>query len=270
MTVEARNNAGNAAAGRIVVVTGGAHGIGRAIADKFSQEGAKVVIGDLTEPGQSSTNGDEGSHDQWIPLDVADETSILEFAELIKETHGGVDVLVNNAGIMKARSIQEETAVGWDLTMAVNLRGPFLMAKHLIPVMEGRKDPTIVNIGSIEGIGAYALHASYAASKAGVHGLTRALAVDLGPMGIRCNAVAPGWIDTDLNQSYVDKHPDPEQARSELASLHPVGRIGSPADVAATVLWLSTPEAGFVTGQVITVDGGRMTRLSLPSSLADN
>ena len=179
-------------------------------------------------------------------------------------------MLVNNAGIMANRSVADETVADWDLTMAVNLRGPFLMAKHLLPLMEGRDNPAIVNIGSIEGLGANARHASYAASKAGVHGLTRALAVDLGPAGIRCNAVAPGWVDTDLNRAYVDKHPDRDRAVAELASLHPVGRIGDPTDVAATVLWLSTPDAGFVTGQVLTVDGGRMSRLSLPASLADD
>ena len=103
-----------------------------------------------------------------------------------------------------------------------------------------------------------------------MHGLTRALAVDLGPAGIRCNAVAPGWIDTDLNRNYVNKHPNQAQAIADLASLHPVGRIGDPADVAAAVLWLATPDAGFVTGQVVTVDGGRMTRLSIPAALSDD
>ncbi|MEC9000340.1 MAG: SDR family oxidoreductase [Actinomycetota bacterium] len=256
--------------GRIVVVTGGARGIGRAIVDRFAAEGATVVIGDLADPGDLDTELDSAGNREWVPLDVADEGSVLEFAESIRAGHGGVDVLVNNAGIMDARSIAEETVADWDLAMAVNLRGPFLMVKHLLPLMKGRDDPAIVNIGSIEGLGANALHASYAASKAGVHGLTRALAVDLGPQGIRCNAVAPGWIDTDLNRGYVDKHPNRDQALAELASLHPVGRIGDPADVAATVLWLSTPDAGFLTGQVVTVDGGRTTRLSLPASLADD
>ena len=233
--------------GRVVVVTGGARGIGRAIVDRFTTEGATVIIGDLTDPGEVATGLDMTSQREWVPLDVTDELSVLD-----------------------TRTLADETVAEWDLTMAVNLRGPFLMAKHLVPLMDGRTDPAIVNIGSIEGLGANALHASYAASKAGVHGLTRALAVDLGPSGIRCNAVAPGWIDTDLNRNYVDKHPNQAQAVADLASLHPVGRIGDPADVAAAVLWLATPDAGFVTGQVVTVDGGRMTRLSIPASLSDD
>lgn len=264
------------ATGRIVVVTGGARGIGRAIVDRFAAEGATVVIGDLTDPGELFLQSDVAAglavagHREWVPLDVTDEISILAFSESVAAAHGGVDVLVNNAGIMDTRALADETVAGWDLTMAVNLRGPFLMAKHLVSLMEGRADPAIVNIGSIEGLGANTFHSSYAASKAGVHGLTRALAVELGPAGIRCNAVAPGWIDTELNRGYVDKHPNREQAVADLASLHPVGRIGDPTDVAATVSWLANPDAGFVTGQVVTVDGGRMTRLPIPASLADD
>ena len=245
---------------RIVVVTGGARGIGRASVDRFTAEGATGVIGDLTDP------GDPGQL-EWVPLDVTDETSVIEFAQSVEAGHGGVDVLVNNAGIMAERSITEETLSEWDLTMAVNLRGPFLMAKHLIPFMEGREGASIINIGSIEGLVANRLHAAYCASKGGVHALTRSLALDLGPHGIRCNAIAPGWIDTDLNRSYVERHPDRDQVVADLERLHPIARIGDPADVAATAFWLASPDAGFVTGQVIQVEGGRTVRLSLPTTL---
>ena len=250
MSTDQHPEAKGRAGGRVVVVTGGARGIGRAIVDRFTTEGATVIIGDLTDPGEVDTGLDMTGQREWIPLDVTDELSVQEFAESVATGHGGVDVLVNNAGIMDTRTLANETVADWDHTMAVNLRGPFLMAKHLVPLMDGRTDSAIVNIGSIEGIGANALHASYAASKAGVHGLTRALAVDLGPVGIRCNAVAPGWIDTDLNRNYVDKHPNQAQAATDLASLHPVGRIGDPADVAAAVLWLATPDAGFGPTQI--------------------
>jgi meso-butanediol dehydrogenase/(S,S)-butanediol dehydrogenase/diacetyl reductase len=253
--------------GRIAVVTGGARGIGRAIVDRFAAEGATVVIGDLTDPGEVGSGIDVAGHREWVPLDVTDETSVLEFAQSVEAGHGGVDVLVNNAGIMVERSITEESLAEWDLTMAVNLRGPFLMAKHLVPLMEGREDASIINMGSIEGLAANRLHAAYATSKGGVHALTRALAVDLGPIGIRCNAIAPGWIDTDLNRSYVERHPDRDRVVADLARLHPIARIGEPADVAATAFWLASPDAGFVTGQVIQVEGGRTVRLSLPTAL---
>jgi NAD(P)-dependent dehydrogenase (short-subunit alcohol dehydrogenase family) len=122
----------------------------------------------------------------------------------------------------------------------------------------------IVNIGSIEGIGANPAHAAYCASKAGLHGLTRAVAVDHGAEGIRCNAVAPGWIDTDLNEDFIENMPDPIAFRRDIGRIHPIGRTGKPEEVAALVAWLASEEAGFVTGQIWTVDGGRMAKLSLP------
>ena len=253
--------------GRVAVVTGGARGIGRAIVDRFAAEGATVVIGDLTDPGEVGAGLDVAGHREWVPLDVTDEVSVIEFAQSVQAGHGGLDVLVNNAGIMAERSVLDETVAEWDLTMAVNLRGPFLMVKHLLPLMEGREGASIINTGSIEGLAANGLHAAYCASKGGVHGLTRALAVDMGPMGVRCNAVAPGWIDTDLNRAYVERHPDRDQVVADLARLHPVGRIGLPADVAAAALWLASDDAAFVTGQIIPVEGGRTTRLSLPDAL---
>jgi meso-butanediol dehydrogenase / (S,S)-butanediol dehydrogenase / diacetyl reductase len=121
-----------------------------------------------------------------------------------------------------------------------------------------------VNIGSIEGLGANPRHAAYCASKAGLHGLTRAIAIDHGAEGVRCNAVAPGWIDTDLNVAFVESTSDPERFRRDIGRIHPIGRTGKPAEVAALVAWLASEESSFVTGQVWTIDGGRMAKLSLP------
>ncbi len=122
----------------------------------------------------------------------------------------------------------------------------------------------IVNIGSIEGLGSNPRHPAYCASKAGLHGLTRAVAVDHGADGVRCNAVAPGWIDTDLNLAFIESFGDPDEFREKIGGIHPVGRTGKPEEIASLVKWLASDEAAFVTGQVWTVDGGRMSKLSLP------
>ena len=241
------------------VVTGGAQGIGRAVADRLAADGADVIVGDLRDP------GDLGVRQRWVELDVTSELSAGALAAVVGES---LDVLVNNAGIMFEASIAEQTVEQWDMAMAVNLRGPWLMTKALLPQLQADGGGAVVNIGSIEGIGSNPLHTAYSASKAGVHGLTAAMAVDLGPLGIRCNAVAPGWIDTALNRDYLDRLPNRDQAIAELALLHPVGHIGDPADVASTVAFLASRDARFVSGQVVVVDGARTTKLSLPPSLS--
>ncbi|MEM7506852.1 MAG: SDR family oxidoreductase [Pseudomonadota bacterium] len=239
--------------GKIALVTGGAQGIGRAIAARMEAAGAKVMVGDLRDPGDIA----------WHALDVTDETSIRAFCAHAVHTHGRIDILVNNAGIMFEKSLEEQTAEDWDRMSAINLRGPFLMAKHGVPHMP--EGGAIVNIGSLEGHCCNPGHTAYAATKAGVHGLTLALAVDLGPRGIRANTIAPGWIDTDLNRVYVESHPDRAQVEDALAKLHPIGHIGQPEDVGDVAVYLASDAARFVTGQRITVDGGRTARPPLPA-----
>ena len=245
--------------GRVAVVTGGARGIGRAIGEKLAAAGATVVVGDR-EP-------DPGAAVEQRALDVTSSGSVEAFTAAVVADHGGVDVLVNNAGVMFERPLEEQSEVEWDLAMAVNLKGPFLMAKQCAASMRERGGGAIVNVGSIEGFCANPFHSAYAASKGGVHGLTVALAVELGPYGIRCNAVAPGWIDTDLNREYVDGHPDRDAVLAELARLHPIGRVGAPGDVGDAVVWLASDASHFVTGELITVDGGRTRKAPLPAIL---
>jgi meso-butanediol dehydrogenase/(S,S)-butanediol dehydrogenase/diacetyl reductase len=159
--------------------------------------------------------------------------------------------------------VEDMDLEAWERTLRVNLTAPFLMIQAALPYLRLSLG-AIVNVGSIEGLGSNPQHAAYCSSKAGLHGLTRAIAVDHGSEGVRCNAVAPGWIDTDLNLDFIESMPDPVAFRRDIGRIHPIGRTGKPGEVAALVAFLAAEESGFITGQVYTVDGGRMAKLSLP------
>lgn len=242
---------------QVAVVTGGSQGIGWAIAEKLGKEGARVIVGARKAPVEAFS-----SEIDYHPLDVTDESSIAAFFEYVEKARGRLDILVNGAGIMLQMHFRDTGVADWDRVMAVNLRGVFICSKYAVELMVKNKAGAIVNIGSIEGMANNPDHAPYAASKAGVHGLTRATAVDMGPYGIRCNAVCPGWIVTPLNQNYFEGDEDLEEIEKALGRVHPAQRLGTPADVANLVSWLASDEAAWVTGQEFVVDGGRLAQLS--------
>ena len=238
---------------KVALVTGGRSGIGQAIARRLRDEGARVF---------TAQRGQDAEFES-LPADFTDPASPAQvLAELIARA-ARLDVLVNNAGMMQESSIEAMSLGDWQRNLMVNLTAPFLMIQAALPHLR-RTRGSIVNVGSIEGLGSNPSHAAYCASKAGLHGLTRAVAVDHGPEGIRCNAVAPGWIDTELNVDFIESMPDPAAFRRDIGRIHPVARTGKPEEVAALVAFLAAEEAGFCTGQVYTVDGGRMAKLSLP------
>lgn len=238
---------------KVALVTGGRSGIGQAIARRLRDEGARVFTAQRRDDAEFES----------IPADFSDPESASQvIGDIVKQT-GQLDVLVNNAGMMQEATVEEMSLDDWERTLTVNLSTPFLLIKAALPHLRKSRG-SIVNIGSIEGLGSNPSHAAYCASKAGLHGLTRAVAVDHGNEGIRCNAVAPGWIDTDLNNDFIESLDDPAAFRRGIGKIHPVGRTGSPQEVAALVAFLAAEESGFITGQVYTVDGGRMVKLSLP------
>jgi NAD(P)-dependent dehydrogenase (short-subunit alcohol dehydrogenase family) len=236
---------------KVAIVTGGARGIGRAVADKLVTEGARVVVADVAFP-DSVTAGAEDQSRLRHQIDLEQVETIPALVKAAVQKFGRVDVLVNNAGVEFGGTFFEVTPQVWDRHLNINLRAMFFTTQHAATWMKDNGGGTVVNIASVQGAIFSPRYIPYTASKAGVRGLTSVMAVALAPYAIRVNAVAPGWTDTAMNKLASD-----DAGAEERMRLIPMRRIGKPVDIAEAVLYLASPQSGYITGQTLNVDGGR-------------
>lgn len=240
--------------GKVAVITGAARGIGKAIAMKFAQEGADIAFTDLNEDDNFRNTEKEiaalGVKAKGYASNAADFTQAGETIDRIVKDFGKVDILVNNAGITRDGLLMRMTEQQWDMVINVNLKSAFNLTKAVIPYMMKQRSGAIVNMSSVVGVSGNAGQANYSASKAGMIGLTKSTAKELGSRGIRCNAIAPGFIITDMTGAL------PEDVRKDWEAKIPLKRGGTPEDVANVCTFLASDLAGYVTGQVVHCCGG--------------
>ena len=239
--------------GQVALVTGGARGIGREIALLFAKEGADVALFDINAQQLEQTAGELralGRRAEGLVVDVTDGKQVEDGVAKVLDKLGRIDILINNAGITKDGLLVRMDDAQWDRVLNINLRGTFLctraVGKHMLKARRGR----IISIASIVGLIGNPGQANYAASKAGVIGMTKAVAKELARRGITCNAIAPGFIQTEMTDAL------PEQAKQRLMDAIPMGSLGEPKDVAQAALFLASEAARYITGHVLVVDGG--------------
>jgi len=233
-------------AGKVAIVTGGAKGIGMEICKAFAKEGATVIAADMGEMSYEETNV------TWKRLNVTDSVACQIFFEEVMQKYGHIDILVNNAGITKDSMTRKMTDEQWDAVINVNLKGVFNLTRHIGPQMELQGNGSIINISSVVGIFGNIGQANYAASKAGIIGLTMTWAKEFARKGaaVRVNAIAPGYVMTDILKTV------PEDLLQSFAKLTMLGRLGQPEEIAKVALFLASEDASYITGQTISVNGG--------------
>lgn len=246
-------------ANKVAIVTGGTLGIGRATVEKFHAEGAHVVsLATNRERTDDLSRAYQNSDRPVLALvaDVTDEAQVSAAMQRVRDEFGRIDILINNAGVNAYFDATTMTEAEWDSVFAVDLKGAWLCAKHVLPSMREQHSGSVVNISSIHSQMTISGMFPYAAAKSGLVGLTRSMALDYGPDNVRVNAVCPGWTRTQLVQEWFDMQPDPAAAEQEVIDVHPLGRIATPAEVANFIAFVASDEASFITGAALLIDGG--------------
>jgi NAD(P)-dependent dehydrogenase (short-subunit alcohol dehydrogenase family) len=236
--------------GKTAFVTGGSGGIGTAICERFAAEGAQVIAADLHPP-LTAVQGVE-----FREFDVTSESMVIATFNEIAQQWQQLDILVNAAGIEIEKTIEHTTLEEWNRIFAINVTGMFLTSKHALPLLRKSKGASVINFGSYDGYIADPGLAAYCATKGAVHALTRAMACDHGPEGIRVNAICPGYVNTPMLQSFFGESGDIETLKQAVRDVHPMRTFGEPADIANLVNWLASDEARYASGQLWVLDGG--------------
>ena len=239
--------------GKTALVTGGTGGIGSAICARFEKEGAQVIAADLADNGGAGT---------FRRFDVTDEAGIISTIADLQDQWGKLDILVNAAGIEIEETIENTTLEQWNRIFAINVTGMFLTSKYALPLLRKSNAASVINFGSYDGYIADPGLAAYCATKGAVHALTKAMACDHGPEGIRVNAICPGYVDTPMLQSFFEGEgsggggQDIDMLQQAVRDVHPLKTYGTPEDIANLVNWLASDEARYASGQLWVIDGG--------------
>jgi NAD(P)-dependent dehydrogenase (short-subunit alcohol dehydrogenase family) len=242
--------------GKVALITGAGTGIGRAIALAYAREGAKLALVGRRKDPLDRVAKDAGGETLVVCADVSRQSEIDRVLEEVQSRFGGLNVLVNNAGILHIGTAEQITVDQWDQTFNVNVRGLWLLSRAVLPFLRKAGGGSIVNMASVLGINGARNRASYAPSKGAVILLTKCMAIDHGAEKIRVNAICPSFVETDLTADVLRKAPDPEAVRRERIAVHPIGRLGQPEDIAALAVYLASDESSWVTGSALPVDGG--------------
>jgi len=241
---------------KTAIVTGAGSGIGRACAVALAREGAKVALVGRRKERLEETSGEIGESAVVLAADVSNKDEIARVVERTVAHFGGLNVLLNNAGVLHIGTAEQITEEQWDETFNVNVRGLWLLSRAVLPAMRKAGGGSIINMASVLGINGARNRASYAPSKGAVVLLTKCMAIDHGHEHIRVNAICPSFVETDLTAAVVSQAPDPKAVRSARIAAHPIGRLGQPEDIAGLAVYLASDESSWVTGSVFPVDGG--------------